>query len=61
MICSFGMLKDSAINYAINKTKPTISLKIGEAGLVNIIRVVMYSSKLMLMIVDFIIFSKNKK
>jgi hypothetical protein len=55
------MLKDSAINYAINKTKPTISLKIGEAGLVNIIRVVMYSSKLMLMIVDFIIFSKNKK
>jgi hypothetical protein len=60
MICSFGMLKDSAINYAINKTKLTISLKIGEAGLVSTIRVVMYSFKLMLMIGDSIIFSKNK-
>ncbi len=60
MICWFGMLKDSAINSAINKTKPIISLKVGEAGLVSIIRVVMYSSKLMLMIGDSIIFSENK-
>jgi len=61
MICWFGMLKDSAISYAINKTKLTILLKIGEAGLVSIIRVVIYSSKLMLMIGDSIIFSKNKE
>lgn len=53
------MLKDLAINYAINKTRLIVLSKIGEAGLASIIKDVIYNFKIILMIGDSIIFSEQ--
>lgn len=53
------MLKDSAINYAINKTRLIVLSKIGEVGLASTIKDVIYNFKVTLMIGDSFIFSKQ--
>jgi hypothetical protein len=53
MIWLFGTLKDSVINYSINKTKLIDSLGAGGNGLASIIKAVMYSFKQKYMIGEF--------